>query len=73
MPQDDISALNAKMDFLIGTVKEQGTQLKEQGRQLAHLQRQFDASKGALGLIKTMAWMAGIVAAVWAAWHTGAR
>lgn len=66
MPQDDISTLNAKMDFLIGTVK-------EQGEKLAHLQRQFDASKGALGLIKTMAWMAGIVAAIWAAFHTGVR
>lgn len=66
MPQDDISALNTKIDFLIGTVKAQGEKIE-------HLQCQFDASKGALGLIKTMAWMAGIVAAVWAAWHTGAR
>jgi hypothetical protein len=66
MPQDDLSALNAKMDFLIGTVR-------EQGEKIAHLQRQFDASKGALNLIKTMAWLAGVAAAIWAAWHTGIR
>jgi len=69
MPQDDISALNAKMDFLIGTVKDQGEQIRAQGEKIAHLQRQFDASKGALNLIKTMAWLAGISAAVWAAFH----
>jgi hypothetical protein len=62
MPQDDISALNAKMDFLIGKTK-------EQGEQLANLQRQFDQSRGALGLIKTCVWLAGIAAAVWAALH----
>lgn len=71
MSQDEIAALNAKMDFLIGTVKEQGGQLKEQGKQLASLQRQFDQSKGALGLIKLLVWGAGIWAAVWVAIHGG--
>jgi len=64
MPQDDLSALNTKMDFLIGKTE-------EQGKQLAKLQRQFDESRGALGLIKTCAWIAGIAAAVWAAFHGG--
>lgn len=62
MPQDEIAALNAKIDFLIGA-------LKEQGEKLARLQEQFDQSKGALGLIKTSIWLSGIVAVVWSAFH----
>lgn len=62
MPQDDISALNAKVDFLIGKQKE----LTEK---VDFLQSQFDRSKGAIGLIKTTAWLAGIASAVWAVVH----
>ncbi|MGS1116036.1 hypothetical protein [Castellaniella sp. UC4442_H9] len=71
MPQDDISALSAKLDFLIGRVKELEEQVKENSKRFSYMQRQFDESKGALGLIKTMAWLAGIGAAVWVAFHGG--
>lgn len=66
MPNDDISSLSAKIDMLIRKVGEQDQKLNA-------LQRAFDASKGALGLVKTMAWLAGIVAAIWVAMKTGAR
>lgn len=66
MPQDDISALNAKIDYLIGAQK-------EQGRQLAELKTQFDESKGALSLVKWAAHvsigLATIATMVWAAFH----
>lgn len=66
MPNDDISSLSAKIDMLIRKVGENDQKLNA-------LQRAFDASKGALGLIKTMAWLAGIVAAIWVATKTGAH
>lgn len=66
MPNEDLSSLSAKIDMLIRRVNDQDAKLD-------NLQRAFDTSKGAIGLVKTMAWLAGIVAAIWVAMKTGAR
>jgi hypothetical protein len=62
MPQDDISSLSAKIDFLIDTVN------KQDGK-ISHLQRQFDQSKGALGFIKIAAVVGAGFATMWAVIH----
>jgi len=66
MPQDDISALNAKVDLLIDAQK-------QQSKQLAELKTQFDESKGALSLVKWAAHISiglgTIAVAIWATLH----
>lgn len=62
MPQDEISALNAKLDFVIGKQKE----LTEK---VDFLQAQFNQSKGALWLLKLSVGLASAAAVVWGAVH----
>lgn len=62
----ELAALNAKVDGLTGLVREfQKAQ--------ASMQSKFDASGGAFALVRFMAWIAGIGAAIWVAIKTGAR
>lgn len=62
MPQDEIAALNAKLDFVIGKQRE----LTEK---MDFLQAQFNQSKGALWLLKLAVALASAAAVVWGAVH----
>lgn len=60
MAQDELPALSAKIDFLIGKQRELSTKVD-------FLQAQFDQSKGALWLLKFAVWLSGALAALWMA------
>lgn len=71
MPQDDISALNAKMDFLIGSVNDLRKENADQSRKITSLEKQFDQAMGAVWLIKTAVWITVGAATIWASIHMG--
>lgn len=60
MSSEEIPALSAKIDFLIGKQKELSVKVDI-------LQSQFEQSKGALWLLKFAIWFSGSTAALWLA------
>lgn len=77
MPQDDTSALNTKMDFLVDELRnlrdDMKSDMKSVREEMSHMKSEFDQSRGAVRLIKFAVWTAGIVATLWAVFHTGVR
>ena len=60
MPNEELPALSAKIDFLIGKQKELSAKVDV-------LQANFDQSKGALWLLKFAIWFSGSMMALWLA------